>query len=235
MTAVEGTYSVPLIITYIAISAVASLTSILHIVVTMRSIIENFVQIRTGNLLMRDSLQTSRSASVAPASDAFADKKQSQEMFNNMRFKLEMLHKTIKSDTSNIFVCLTEDVPFFVLNFVAMEQAKASGHATSRFVLLSLLVNCMSMGWKGCIVKEFLSHLHEKKVLIAYIEQIARETECDDVREQANTLVVRQHKMSIISKSSKLSMRASVQPLDFKGAVVLPQMDDDNQWERERV
>merc|ERR1712025_1357236 len=135
-------------------------------------------------------------------------------MFNHTRFKLEMLHKAIKSETTNIFVCITEDVPFFVLNFVAMEQAKASGRAISTIVLVSLLVNCVSMGYKMCIIKEFLSHLQEKTVLIAFIERLSQKAECPKVRSVAASFVVRQRKMSIVSRVSITSLTASVMPSD---------------------
>merc|ERR1712087_257242 len=107
MKAPDGEYSSGLVITYFTFSAVASFMSILYLTVTIRNITECAKQIKTGKLNLLE-FQTPISVNYRSKSSAI------RSTVKDMRFKMQILDKIIKQETTNIFVGLLEDLPFFV-------------------------------------------------------------------------------------------------------------------------
>lgn len=195
MLAPNGEYSTGLIVTYFVFSSIASFMSILHLTVTMKNILNCIKQIKTGTLEMVTAL--------TPSSVKSNKSSAIQATLNGFRFQLQLLDKVIHQEATNIFVGLLEDLPFFILNFIAIHEAKQKGYFVSDFMLFSWVINCVSLGYKICTTKSFLGHLQEKANIISSIEGIQSE---QSPKSDGNKRVSKKTSIVTLLSSSKKSL-----------------------------
>ena len=76
-----------------------------------------------------------------------------------LKFKEQLIDKQIRGHSAGVLVGLMEDVPFYVLNVLAITTG--SGNQNLVF-LLSLTLSSFSFGFKLCIMKDLFKLLSAK-------------------------------------------------------------------------
>eukprot|EP01083_Nonionella_stella_P056068 147848_1 len=169
-------YSDGFLVLYFLLTLFAAFACTAHMVVTARNTMKDVFQLKTGVLQLFEEFDMSptRSQSIATnkilpsqvdcmdefdCSDLDDEDHIIQEReIKKLRFKLQILSKSIRQHTVTIFVAIIEDVPFYIVNTIALIGSKS----TNTILLVSLSINAVSIGFKLCVTKEFFAHLIEK-------------------------------------------------------------------------
>ena len=182
-------YSDAFVIAYFVVTMVAAVVSILHIMVVLSSIMFDSAQVRTGNLLLLNTMEEitkrvsqemqtgkrfevmvpvvsegdeerkSKSRRRRKISHVQVQKARHHRESAKLKFKKQLIEKQIRGHSAGVLVGLMEDVPFYVLNVLAITTG--SGNLNEVF-LLSLTLSSMSFGFKLCIMKDLFNLLAAK-------------------------------------------------------------------------
>ena len=183
----KSEYSDGLLIAYSTATAMAAFVSSAPLMVLLNSILFDAAQVRTGKLLMlssNDALtkginigkckrfdlknkiapDTDIKDDIAECSDEASDRLDSVENItekesSKLRFKDHVIEKEIRGSSANIMVGLLEDIPFYVLNMIAV--TKTSGNQNI-VLLFSMTLGSISFGWKLCVFKNLFKVLSAK-------------------------------------------------------------------------
>merc|ERR1712154_171555 len=118
-----------------------------------------------------DEIGGSKKNSICPPMQDQADKRSlrrdsitqdGNKAIARLKFKKRIIEKKIKEQTANIFVGLIEDIPFYVMNMIALlGDVNSSGEDNAMF-LVSLSITAMSVGFKISIARELFNNLGDK-------------------------------------------------------------------------
>merc|ERR1712129_273615 len=104
---------------------------------------------------------------------ATSNERDTETAIARLKFKKEIVSKKIREQTTAIFVGLIEDIPFYVMNMIAILNNE-SGNNDNIMFLISLSITAMSVGFKVSVGRELFGNLGAKGDINDQIEVFRR-------------------------------------------------------------
>eukprot|EP01083_Nonionella_stella_P268332 907050_1 len=232
LKAKDNVYAQSYVVTYFTISVIASFVFTAHFSVTLQNIVSSYFQLKSGmiddvgillGLGVPDKDRMVSSFSIKPKQtntqpkrvkrkrkrstmivSTQSTKKQSvlTTTYNQMHFRSNMLQRLIKQEACTIFVAFFEDLPFFVLNFYAIIKAEIT-----LIILLSLMFNAMSFGYKMAVAKGFFVNLQELGFLKENLTNIVQHKQTIEEEEPEDK------PLNAKKKKKKVKLQSSIVPV----------------------
>eukprot|EP01084_Bolivina_argentea_P030129 55872_1 len=150
-------HSKPFVMCYFTLAVIILFVSVIQIFITWKNIFIAYNELKRGVLLKDIQYNEIRGDNN--------DDNEIGQTVRELEFKKQILSRKIQHQSVTIFVAICEDLPFLVLNLYGILHKSTNNVDLNVYLMGSLVVNCLSLGYKMCVFKEFFGNLQERNSL----------------------------------------------------------------------
>jgi len=167
----NNAYSPGFVILYFVLTVITSFVSAIYIVIISQNVLKAASEYKHG---VREDVGAEGDVRIDPhLLTTFNLDVVDEEETSKLLFKYRLIQRKLRNQSISIFVGFFEDLPFIALNAYGMLIHSHSTCGLNKFLLLSTLVNCISLGYKTSIIEEFFKHLQQRRNVKESIDNLS--------------------------------------------------------------